>query len=163
MHYKLLSISSIIVYIFFSALLTSCDEIYHTNSGNPSGYYYIDPVPGDSLPAFPVYCDMSSSTVKTIVHHNLESRSKASCCTNPFICNLAYSNNGVSISMNQLAVMADNFHNCLYHYKHECYENGLSSSYWCDRNWGPTNDWAGTSTMCNNGEFIILIHMVYVS
>lgn len=133
----------------------SCDEIHQTNYSASSGYYIIDPVHSDDIDVFPVYCNLSGSTVTTVIHHNLENRA-----TTPNLITagqgqyatykrpLNYSNNGTEISVQQLAMLVDQFQTCRYHYKHECSDNKLVDTDWVDRNGIVINDWAGTSTMC---------------
>ena len=118
-------------------------------------------MPGDQLPAFPVFCDMSADIVTNVVHHNLESRSRTPNMITAglgqyvtYKLNVTYTNNGVDILVDQLAVMVDSFQDCLYHYIHECTENGLTDSDWVDRNGMVTNDWTGTSTMCHPSKYL---------
>ncbi len=120
--------------------------------GNISGYYTIDPDGEGPIEQFPVYCDFTGDTPRSIIHHNQETRSRTANTRGTYGVSVSYQNNGVNITTSQVISFVDLFANCSYHYKHECSENHLKHSYWVDRHGNFNNEWEETSTLCQPGK-----------
>ncbi len=122
------------------------------NGGTISDYYTIDLDGQGPIEPFPVYCDFTGDTPRSIIHHNQETRSKTVTTKGTYNISISYKNNDINITTSQVMTFVDLFANCSYHYKHECSENHLKHSYWVDRHRNSSNKWEETSTLCQPGN-----------
>ncbi len=137
----------------------SCDAVKQAGS-TTSGYYTIDPDGAGGVSSFTLYCDMTASPVRTILHHDRETRqlvhwaagqSGASCISRP----VTYSN-GVTYA--QARTIVTQHSSCSYYYKHQCFENSLTDSSWVDYNNVGHTDWSTTTQgICQSSMYSITI------
>ena len=128
----------------------SCAAVKQAGS-TTSGYYTIDPDGAGIVSPFIVYCDLTASPVRTILHHDRETRQKV-------IYNSAYGScSSISmpityshgVSYQQARAVVNQHSSCSYYYKHQCYETGLSCSTWIDYNNVGHNNWV-TDGLCQS-------------
>ena len=139
----------IYVVLFIAA---SCYE-YYLHGERTAGMYVIDPDGDGGEAPFSVYCPMSDSQpLWTMVRHNMMNQTTyQDTGILLFDVPVIYDNGVTADQLRQLVLTASM---CQYYLHITCFNSHLIDWGWTNYFQVSSNDWTGTSTLCNPGKYL---------